>query len=129
MKICFLYSNKCVFLRQNFGKDNLKQNEKLNHETLSAKLHHEYYPEFKAKWSQFLTIINQSIMSEFSTNNIGALLNQKDNKLELNGELFLRDLKDDESLKIEDRIPEYLKFSLDVAEKNSNRVRNDFKIV
>ena len=43
-------------------------------------------------------------------------------------ELMKKDLKNDESCKIEDRIPEYLKFSLDVAEKNSNKVGFFFQI-
>lgn len=107
----------------------MNKNDQLINETLSTKLNQEYYPEFKTKWTEFLNIFNQSIMSEFSKNNIGVLLNQKDNKLELNGELFLKDLKNDESCKIEDRIPEYLKFSLDVAEKNSNKVGFFFKLI
>jgi hypothetical protein len=98
----------------------LNKNENIAYETLSKKLNHEYYPEFKARWSDFLTIINQSIMSDSSKNSIGNVLNQKDNKLELNGELFLKDLKSESSLKIEDRLPEYLRFILEVIEKNPN---------
>jgi hypothetical protein len=62
-------------------------------------------------------------MSNSSKDSIGSVLNQKDNnKLELNGELFLKDLKSEQSLKIEDRLPEYLRFILEVIEKNPNKV-------
>ena len=97
-------------------------NASVTYETLFKKLNEDYYPEFKKNWSNFMSILNRSITNEFMKNNIANILSQKEEKLELNGDVFLEDLKNDDSIKLEDRLPSYLKYIIENIDKNSNTV-------